>query len=432
MAQAPNNPSKDALRAVPNRRRVEISNLRSRLDELEETLQAIRSGGIDALIVSGAEGDQVFTLQGAEHPYRVLVESMNEGAATLTPTGDLLYANRRFADMLGVGLEQLIGSSLRERIRSLNVAEFNSILERSKTKPQKVTCDLATEGGATLPVHLSFSPMQEHDFHGICLIATDLSQQKLREAELAQEVTQRQRAEEALRQEEHSLRELSGRLLRLQDEERRRLARDLHDSTGQKLVALTLELGMLEAQLKEPSAEVAGTMEECRQLADDVTTDIRTLSYVLHPPLLDEAGLASAAQWFVDGFVRRSRIQVDLQMSPELERMPQELELTLFRILQEALTNVHRHSGSSTAWVKIAHDGQIVTMEVKDAGKLVRPVSSSPEKGVEHLGVGIRGMRERVRQLGGSLELRSDSHGTVMRAKLPMQSDHSRDKQSAS
>src|SRR5262245_28426542 len=104
MAQAPNNPPKDALRAVPSSRRVEISNLRSRLDELEETLQAIRSGGIDALIVSGAEGDQVFTLQGAEHPYRVLVESMNEGAATLTPTGDLLYANRRFADMLGVAL----------------------------------------------------------------------------------------------------------------------------------------------------------------------------------------------------------------------------------------------------------------------------------------------------------------------------------------
>ncbi|HEX4488972.1 MAG TPA: histidine kinase [Terriglobales bacterium] len=394
-----------------------MTELRARLQELEETLEAIRSGGIDALIVSGVDGDQVFTLQGAEHPYRVLVESMNEGAATLTATGDLLYANRCLAEMVGIGLEQLIGSPLRERIRNCDVADFDACLAHARIEPQKLRCDLETAKGL-LSVYLSLSPLRQHDFNGICMIATDLTQQKLREAELAQEVGQRKRAEEALLQEEQSLRELSGRLLRLQDEERRRLARDLHDSTGQKLVALTLEMGMLETQLAAVSPAVAKTLEECRQLADEVTTDIRTLSYVLHPPLLDEAGLSSAAQWFVDGFVRRSKIHVDLNLPPNLGRMPQDLELTLFRILQESLTNVHRHSGSTTADVRISiADGQ-VTLEVKDAGK--SPISVSlGQKSVELLGVGVRGMQERVRQLGGRLELRSGADGTVMRATLP-------------
>jgi PAS domain S-box-containing protein len=409
----------DNAKPEPRLRRVEVNQLRSRLEELESTLQAIRSGGIDALIVTGTDGDQVFTLQGAEHPYRVLVESMNEGAATLTANGDLLYANHRFAEMLGVGLEQLIGSSLRERIPQCDAANFDLVLGQSTSGPQKLSCELLT-GGGSLSVHLSLSPLKEHDFHGICVIATDLTQQKLREAELAQQVTQRKKAEEALLQEEQSLRELSGRLLRLQDEERRRLARDLHDSTGQKLVALTLEMGMLEVQIGALAPDAAKTLQDCRQLADDVTTDIRTLSYVLHPPLLDEAGLGSAAQWFIDGFVRRSKIQVELKFPPELGRMPQDLELTLFRILQESLTNVHRHSGSTTACVEIVLQGKNVILEVQDAGKSATPLTvSSPEKSIELLGVGVRGMRERVRQLGGQLELRSGPDGTVMRAILP-------------
>ncbi len=411
-------------REVAGRRHVELSMLRSRLSELEETLQAIRSGAVDALIVSGNEGDQVFTLQGAEHPYRVLVESMNEGAVTLTSSGDLLYANRRFADMLGFPLEQLIGSSLRERVRNVDPAILDSILLEGESEPQKLACDLATFDGGLLPVNLSFSPLKGHDFHGICLIATDLTQQKLREAALASEVTQRQRAEEALRLEEQSLRELSGRLLRLQDEERRRMARDLHDTTGQKLVALTLDLGLLDTLLPSVSPELRKVLEECRQIADDVTSEIRTLSYVLHPPLLDEAGLSSAARWFVDGFVRRSKIQVELDLPSELGRMPHDVELTLFRILQESLTNVHRHSGSPTASVQIAMDSESVVLEVKDAGRSARQIAVSPtETNVELLGVGVRGMQERVRQLGGQLELRSNKAGTVMRATLPLPQD---------
>ena len=390
-------------------------------EELEENLRAIRTGEVDALIVSGSEGDQVFTLQGAEHPYRVLVESMNEGAATLNWVGDVLYANRRLAEMLATPLEQLISSSLREVIRGIDPATLDSCLEGARTSPQNLACDLQISKGDVLPVNLSLSPMQQNDFHGICLIATDLTQQKLREAQLALEVTQRKRAEEALLQEEQSLRELSGRLLRLQDDERRRIARDLHDTTGQKLVALTLELSMIEAKLGTTAPQVGTMLQECRNLADEVSTDIRTLSYVLHPPLLDESGLSSAARWFVDGFVRRSKIQVELDLPADLGRMPQDLELTMFRILQESLTNVHRHANSPNAWVRIALEGTTVTLEVKDEGQLSNPiVVSTTEKSIELLGVGVRGMQERVRQLGGQLELRSGPKGTVMRATLPL------------
>lgn len=401
--------------------RLEIKRLRERLEELEETLRAIRTGEVDALIVTGSEGDQVFTLQGAEHPYRVLVESMNEGAATVNWGGDVLYANRRLAEMLATPLEQLISSPLCDVIRSVDLLTLNRCLGLARTVPQKLACDLHMSNGCLLPVNLSLSPMQQNDFHGICVIATDLTQQKLREAQLALEVTQRQRAEEALLQEEQSLRELSGRLLRLQDDERRRIARDLHDTTGQKVVALTLELSMIEAKLGNLPPEVKTILQECRELADEVSTDIRTLSYVLHPPLLDEAGLYSAARWFVDGFVRRSRIKVELDLPPDLGRMPQELELTLFRILQESLTNVHRHANSPNAWVKIALDKTSVTLEVKDEGRVSKPIAvSTAEKSIELLGVGVRGMQERVRQLGGRLELRSGSKGTVMRATLPL------------
>lgn len=405
----------------------EVTKLQARLEELEETLRAIRSGEVDALVVSGPSGERVFTLQGAEHPYRVLVESMNEGAATLTPDGMLLYANLRFAQMIAAPLEQLIGSSLYDIVQQPDECHLLDLLKKAEESPQKVECQLHIKGGSDVPVYLSLSLLKEYDFRAISLIATDLSEQRQRELELARinaalqiEIEQRQRAEEAVRRDEQSLRELSARLLRLQDEERRRIARDLHDSTGQKLVALNLDLTLVVKQAENLSPKARETLAECCQLAEQCAGDIRTLSYLLHPPLLDEAGLGSAAQWFIDGFSRRSKIRVDLEVPSELGRMHQEVEMALFRILQESLTNVHRHSGSSTAKVRFLLEDGTVTLEVADkGGSGNRPAQSPRGKPVEMLGVGIRGMRERVRQLGGVLEMRSNSDGTRIRAKLP-------------
>ena len=161
-------------------------------------------------------------------------------------------------------------------------------------------------------------------------------------------------------------------------------------------------------------------MNECLLLAEQISSEIRTLSYLLHPPLLDEVGLASAVQWYIDGFTRRSNIRINLDFPPQVPRLKHELEITFFRILQEALTNVHRHSGSKVATVRfvLTHEG--VTLEVQDNGRRAERTSVGPSgELVGTLGVGIRGMQERVRQLGGRFEVSSNTGGTTIRATLP-------------
>jgi len=408
----------------------ETAELRVRLYELEETLRAIRSGQVDALVVYAPDGgDRIFTLQGAEHPYRVLVEAMNEGAATMTSDGLVLFANQHFARMLDIPLEKLIGSPLSAIVQPIDGSSLDTLMQRVQQEPQKVECvwRVGKDRQKVLPLCLSFSPVREGDFEGICVIATDLTEQRHREQELAQtngalidEVAKRMRVEDELRRDEESLRQLSGRLLQLQDEERRRIARDLHDSTGQKLVALSLDLTVLNAFAPELPPKASAAVNECLMLAEQISSEIRTLSYLLHPPLLDEVGLASAVQWYIDGFTRRSSIRVNLDFAPQVPRMKHELEITFFRILQEALTNVHRHSGSKVATVRFGLNHEGVTLEVEDSGRRLDRTSLVPSgEPVGTLGVGIRGMQERVRQLGGQFEVNSNTGGTTIRATLP-------------
>ena len=408
----------------------EMAELRARLHELEETLRAIRSGQVDALVVYAPDGgDRIFTLQGAEHPYRVLVEAMNEGAATMTSDGLVLFANQHFARMLDIPLEKLIGSPLSAIVQPIDGSSLDTLMQRVQQEPQKVESDWRSgkDRQKVLPLCLSFSPVREGDFEGICVIATNLTEQRHREQELAQtnaalidEVAKRMRVEDELRRDEESLRQLSGRLLQLQDEERRRIARDLHDSTGQKLVALSLDLTVLNAFAPELPPKASAAVNECLMLAEQISSEIRTLSYLLHPPLLDEVGLASAVQWYIDGFTRRSNIRVNLDFAPQVPRMKHELEITFFRILQEALTNVHRHSGSKVATVRFGLNHEGVTLEVEDSGRRLDRTSLVPSgEPVGTLGVGIRGMQERVRQLGGQFEVNSNTGGTTIRATLP-------------
>jgi PAS domain S-box-containing protein len=354
---------------------------------------------------------------------------MNEGAATMTSDGLVLFANQHFARMLDKPLEKLIGAPLGETVQPIDGSSLDTLLQRVQQEPQKVESvwRVGKEGQKVLPLCLSFSPVREGDFEGICVIATDLTEQRKREQELAQtnaalieEAAKRMRVEDDLRRDEESLRQLSGRLLQLQDEERRRIARDLHDSTGQKLVALSLDLTVLNAFAPKLPPKASAAVNECLVLAEQISSEIRTLSYLLHPPLLDEVGLASAVQWYIDGFTRRSNIRVNLDFAPQVPRMKHELEITFFRILQEALTNVHRHSGSKVATVRFVlnHDG--VTLEVEDSGRRIDRTSGvSSGEVVGTLGVGIRGMQERVRQLGGQFEVDSNTGGTTIRATLP-------------
>jgi len=222
------------------------------------------------------------------------------------------------------------------------------------------------------------------------------------------------------KQAEEELRRLSGQLLRLQDEERRGIARDLHDSTGQDLVALATMLGQLRASIPSVERKSRRLVSKCKKLADRCIRDVRTLSYVLHPPVLDAAGLGDAIRDYVNGFTKRSGIRVELELSPRVGRMPQDVELALFRVVQEALTNIQRHSGSQRAEIRIDRNSDL-TLEISDRG---HGTSVSRQRRKEEprlgIGVGVPSMQERVNLIGGRFEIDSTSHGTTVRVAIPL------------
>jgi signal transduction histidine kinase len=230
-------------------------------------------------------------------------------------------------------------------------------------------------------------------------------------AELQAQVEQRKRAEE-------SLVELTGRLLQLRDEEQRRMARELHDSVGQLLVALSMNHSKA---LAEKHLSPAGTkaISENTALLAQVSREIRTISHLLHPPLLDEVGLAPGVREFLEGFAERSQMEVRFEIAEDFGRLPRNLETALFRIVQEGLTNVHRHSGSRTVTIRIVRSSNAVSVAIADTGRGISKQKIG-EIAAGRSGVGLRGMRERVRQLGGSFKIRSNSRGTAVLARLPL------------
>ncbi len=217
-----------------------------------------------------------------------------------------------------------------------------------------------------------------------------------------------------------ALRILSQRLLRIQDEERRRVARELHDSTGQILTALKISVAILQRRVK-------GDLRTCEELsgieslADRALQEIRTTSFLLHPPLLDEVGFSSAAQWYVEGFAQRSGMTVQLDSTPETGRLPESVEIALFRVLQESLTNVHRHSGATEVDICFRREAEAVILQVRDYGRgipteLINGLGDS----VRHSGVGLAGMRERLNELNGRLEIQPADPGTRLLAIVPL------------
>ena len=212
------------------------------------------------------------------------------------------------------------------------------------------------------------------------------------------------------------LQHLSANLLSAQDGERRRIARELHDGIGQYLAAMKMSLDVAFAE--DPQLESQrGPLQDCRELLERSTREIRTMSHLLHPPLLEEMGLASAVPWYVEGFMERSGVKVDLDIPEILHRLPQPVEMVLFRVVQEALTNVHRHSGSKLASIRLLVNSDEAILTVRDQGKGLGSLIGEPTK----TGVGIAGMRERVRELGGKFEIESASRGTAISVTLPLQ-----------
>lgn len=215
------------------------------------------------------------------------------------------------------------------------------------------------------------------------------------------------------------LKELSGRLLQIQDEERRKVARDLHDSAGQIVTALDLELGGLAERIRQAAPHLGKAVQSSQQLVQELHREIRTTSYLLHPPLLDEAGLNSALSWYVQGLSQRSEIEIQLDIAEGFGRLPRDLELAIFRLVQESMTNIHRHSGSKTAEIRLTRSADAVFVEIQDKGKGISPeaLQTILEGGS---GVGICGMRERLRQFGAELQIESSQRGTRVFVSIPI------------
>jgi signal transduction histidine kinase len=230
-------------------------------------------------------------------------------------------------------------------------------------------------------------------------------------------------AEEASEREEE-YRRLSSQLLNLQDEERRRLARDLHDSTGQRLAALTMHLDIVEDDAKALDARSRRALADSRSLAEQCVREVRTLAYLLHPPMLDEIGLVSAVRWYVEGFTKRSGVHVIMDAG-EIGRLPAPIETAIFRVVQEGLTNVHRHASTTTASIRLSATADAVALEIHDEGQGLGDAGThrNGARRPEALGVGIQGMRERIRQLGGTFNVEFTDNGTAVFVRVPLNAD---------
>lgn len=351
-------------------------------------------------------------LRHSEERFRTLIREMDVGVVLHGPSGEVQFANQAAQDIFGISLEEAKGKTSAE----LNLISFKEdgteILPNMRPAPRvgRTGQPIRNEvigwrrpgSGKVFWTLANVVPLRNPDGTIAGVLSTYSN------------ITERRRAEEAMRQ-------LSTRLLQLQDEERRRLGRELHDSLAQTVLAVNLNL----AQAMQSMAPVAGrarsALEEARRLLQEMSQEIRTLSYLLHPPLLDELGLVSAIKEYAEGFSERSGIQLALNLPTDFGRLPQEAETALFRIVQESLSNIQRHSGSETAHLSLQADRTAVYLTVGDRGKGIAagPIDTLGAVGAR-LGVGILGMRERMTQLGGKLEIDSSPSGTTVRATIPI------------
>ena len=317
-----------------------------------------------------------------------------------TLKGEILFWNRGAEEMYGWTKEDVVGKTTHQLLRTEFPQPFSEIEETLRRSGYwEGELIHSTKAGALRTVSSRWAWLQQDNAEPVILeINSDVSEQK---------------------QSQETLRRLSAYLMTLQDEERRRIARELHDSTGQKLAAAKLQLDTLVKSGNLKSHEKA--IAETSQWIDECFQEVRTLSQLLHPPLLDEAGLISATRWVVDGFSERAKIEVDLKITPELGRLPQPVELALFRVIQESLSNIYRHSGAKKAHIKLTRNHGAISLEIRDNGKGMPPevFSDSPHR-KQIVGVGILGMRERLAQLDGTLKIESNKAGTTVKVVVPI------------
>jgi PAS domain S-box-containing protein len=378
-------------------------------------------------------------LQESEERFRAIVETTPECVKLVAMDGTLLHMNPPGLAMLGAhSAEAVVGKSIYDFIAPQDRDRFRAFNERvCRGEKGSLEFDLVALDGVGRHVETHAAPLHMEDGRVVQLAVTrDITervrvQQQLRKSEegfrnladqLEKQVHSRtqeleQRNAEVLQQSEQ-LRELSNRLLQTQDDERRHIARELHDSAGQMIAALAMNLASMTQQVRK-NPILGKILDDSQTLIQQLNKEIRTTSYLLHPPLLDENGLPEAIRWYLHGLMERSGLSVDLDIAEDFGRLPNEMELTIFRIVQECLTNIHRHSGSKIAMVRLSRNADSVALEIQDQGKGISPEKLDRIR-TQRSGVGMTGMRERVRHYHGAMQIYSSGKGTKISVTLPL------------
>ncbi len=378
------------------------SELLARLQTAEETLRAIQSGEVDALMVSGRRGEQVVSLKGGEPAYRMLVEAMSEGAATLSRNGDLLYCNRRFAELVRRPHEKMIGVAAQSLVAKTERDRFQAFLADGQRAVVKGEFNLRHRDGSLLPVHLSLNRFPGYKGHALGMVITDLSDQKRKQAD-------------EIKQAEVTRRLLLEHMLSAQEEERRRIARELHDEAGQLLTSLLVGLRTLEDSRKLTDVKAHGL--RLRKITAQALDEVGRLARGLHPTVLDDHGLGVALSRYVAEYMKTYKVAVDLKLDERGSRnLPSAVQIGLYRIVQEALTNVARHSGAKTVSINFKRSTTALEVAVIDdgCGFDAKTVAVSSHR------LGIQSMTERATMLGGTVSFVSRGKGTKILVRVPL------------
>ncbi len=368
-------------------------------------------------------------LRESEERFRLLVEGVHDYALYLMDTQGIITT-------WNTGAERIKGYTSSEIIGK-HFSTFFTEEDVRAGKPQRILETATKEGraehegwrvrkdGSQFWVTAVLTALRDESGNlvGFSKITRDITERMQQQNALEREMRDRRKAQEDLANSEESLRRLSLDLLRTQDEERRRIGREMHDSLGQYLTALKMKLGMLSVSHPNLKAEASQELRKCDELLEQCVKEVRTIAYLLYPPMLEEMGLKSAIAWYLEGFTERSGMKSELEAPANFDRLSRDVELALFRVLQESLNNAHKHSGSKQVNIHLSQTNGITTLEIRDYGKGLpsdmREHSGSPITSA--LGVGLRGMNERMRQLGGELRITAAGPGTVVKATVPAQ-----------
>jgi two-component system, NarL family, sensor kinase len=373
---------------TPNQLLAENADLRAQLDEAEDTLRAIRSGEVDALVVSGVGGDQIFTLKGAELPYRVLIEDMNEGALTLAMDGVILYANRCFAEMIKTPLEKVIGSAVHTWIAPDNQETLRALLQKGAEEQCRAELVITASDGTQIPVNLSVNRLSVEgapDCFG--LVAADLTEQKKRNETIAAA--------------EKSAREML--------EERQRLAHDLHDAVNQTLFSASLIAEVLPRMWEKDQAEARRSLDYLRRLTQGALAEMRGLLAELQPSMLTDSDLGDLLRQLGNALSGRTDIPVIVTIMEKFS-LPSEIQITFYRICQEALLNIARHAKASRVEINLQQDGDVIELRIRDNGQ-----GFDPDRSDTSVHRGLSMMKERADAVGTLLSVTSQpNHGTEL------------------